>query len=286
MNLNQLFSQIEQADPEIHDRLDTRRSAMRQFANLGKKLAATAIPVALGAMFKKAYGQAPAGLLEVLNFALTLEYLEAEFYTTALAKTGLIPAGAALGAIQTISTHETQHVAFLRTAITGAGATPVAKPKFDFSGGSGSGTGPFANVFNSYELFLAVAQTLEDTGVRAYKGQAPNLLRTGDVLTAALRIHSVEARHASQIRQMRRAANFSTTIKPWITLNNTEINPDNAVIQAVYNGENNPTQAGLDLRAYRALDNAAVTFVTATEAFDEPLTRAEVLAIAGPFIAR
>ena len=286
MNFTHLFTQIEQTDPEIYDRLDTRRKAMRQFANIGKKLAATAVPVALGAMFKKAYGQTSADLLGVLNFALTLEYLEAEFYATALAKTGLIPAGAALTAIQTISQHEAQHVKFIQTAISGAGGTPVAKPKFDFSGGSGSGTGPFAEVFNNYELFLAVAQTLEDTGVRAYKGQAPNLLRTGDVLTAALRIHSVEARHAAHIRQMRRANNFSATIKPWITLNDTNINPDNAVIRSVYDGENNPVQAGIDLRAYRALDNAAITFVTATEAFDEPLTRAQVLAIASPFIAR
>ena len=78
-----------------------------------------------------------------------------------------------------------------------AGGTPVAEPTFDFSGGKGSGNGPFANAFNDYSLFLAVAQTLEDTGVRAYKGQAGNLISSDDVLTAALRIHSVEARHAA-----------------------------------------------------------------------------------------
>ncbi len=45
-------------------------------------------------------------------------------------------------------------------------------PDFDFSGGAGSGTGPYADAFSNYDLFLTVAQAFEDTGVRAYKGQA------------------------------------------------------------------------------------------------------------------
>jgi len=49
----------------------------------------------------------------------------------------------------------------------------------------------------------AVAQTLEDTGVAAYKGQAPRLTGGGELLTTALRIHSVEARHAAELRRIR-----------------------------------------------------------------------------------
>ena len=74
------------------------------------------------------------------------------------------------------------HVAFLRTAITQAGGTPVtlSAASFDFTAG-----GAFADVFSDYDLFLAVSQTFEDTGVRAYKGQAGNLMSNNDVLTAA-----------------------------------------------------------------------------------------------------
>jgi len=85
----------------------------------------------------------------------------------------------------------------------------VAKPVFDFSGGNGTMLGPFATVFTNCNVFLAVAQTFEDTGVRAYKGRAGELVGGGDLLTAALQIHSVEARHAAHIRLMRKTNNFA-----------------------------------------------------------------------------
>ncbi len=278
MNFQQIFNQIEEQDPEILGRLDTRRQAMRSFAGLGKKLALTSLPFALGSMFNKAYGQTPTGVLDVLNFALTLEYLEAEFYTTAIATTGLIPAGAAMGAITTIRDHEVAHVAFLKAAITGAGGTPVAKPTFDFTAGNGANNGPLAAVFTDYGLFLAVAQTFEDTGVRAYKGQAGNLLGAGDVLEAALNIHSVEARHAAHIRQMRKAN--GADVKPWITGKDT--GGIGAIVQASYNGEENTTQAGVNIVN---IGGQAISISAATESFDEPLTKAQVLAIVDPFIA-
>ncbi|MEO6037261.1 MAG: ferritin-like domain-containing protein [Saprospiraceae bacterium] len=281
MNLLQIFSQIEEQDPEIYGRLDTRRNAMRSFASLGKKLALTSLPFALGTMLNKAYGQAPTStVLEVLNFALTLEYLEYEFYVTGVNSAGLIPAGAALGAITTIRDHEGQHVNFLKTAITAAGGTPVAKPTFDLSGGNGTGTGPFKDAFTNYELFLAVAQTLEDTGVRAYKGQAGNLLKSGDVLEAALNIHSVEARHASHIRQMRKANGFGD-VKPWITGKEPGLGAANSLVQANYNGEENTTQAGVNIIN---INGQNVSANAASESFDEPLTKEQVLAIVDPFI--
>ena len=216
----------------------------------------------------------PAALFEVLNYALTLEYLEAEFYQKALAASGLIPAGPAYNAIKTIGDHEKQHVAFLQTAISAAGGTPVNQPTFDLTAG-----GAFANVFSDYATFLAVAQTFEDTGVRAYKGQAanPNLMANNDVLTAALNIHSVEARHASHIRQMRKANGFGD-VKPWITGKDSGIG---AAVQASYDGEENTNQAGVEIVN---INGQKISIDAATEAFDEPLTMAQVLAIVGPFI--
>jgi hypothetical protein len=91
--------------------------------------------------------------------------------------------------------------------------TPVAaKSSYDFTAG-----GTFPTVFSSYPTFLAVAQVLEDTGVRAYKGRAGELVGQKVFLTAALGIHAVEARHAAKIRFMRRMNGQAPNMKPWIT---------------------------------------------------------------------
>jgi len=275
MNVQHILSEIEKTDPEMYERLDTRRNAMKDFSRMAGKVAiAAAIPFAFGTMFKKAYGQTAASLFDVLNYALTLEYLEAEFYQMGNAASGLIPAGAPAGAIQTIGTHETAHVNFLKTAISAAGGTPVAKPTFDMTAG-----GAFANVFSDYATFLAVAQTFEDTGVRAYKGQAanPSLMANNDVLTAALNIHSVEARHASHIRQMRKANGFGD-VKPWITGKDSGIG---AAVQASYDGEELTNQAGVEIVN---INGQSISAAAASEAFDEPLSMEQVLAIVDPFI--
>ena len=268
MNIQHIISSLEKADPEVYERLDTRRSALRSFAGIGGKLALAAVPLALGSLFKKAYGQSTGSISAVLNYALTLEYLEAEFYTMG-ASSGVVPAGTpAVGAINTIRDHETAHVGFLKAALSSLGATPVAKPTFDFTAG-----GAFGNVFTNYDTFLAVAQTFEDTGVRAYKGRAAELMSNNDVLTAALQIHSVEARHASHIRQMRKAR--GANLKPWITGKDT--GGIGAAVQASYNGEELTTQAGVDISKF-------VSAAAASESFDEPLTADQVQAIVDPFI--
>jgi rubrerythrin len=284
MNLQHVITEIEKVDPEVYDRLDTRRSALKSLRNIGSRLALTAIPLALGSLFKKGYAQTSttAQVIAILNYALTLEYLESEFYkrgVTSFATIG-VPAGAPQAAITTIRDHEVAHVAFLRSAITASGGTPVTftAASFDFTAGNGTMTGPFTNVFTNYNTFLAVAQTFEDTGVRAYKGRAAELVRTGDVLTAALRIHSVEARHASHIRQMRKANGFGD-VKPWITQNNSGI--ASPVVQASYNGEENTSQSGVQITN---INGTGITADSATESFDEGLTAAQVLAIVDPFI--
>ncbi len=285
MNLQNIITEIEKKDPEVFDKLSDRRKVMKDFSRFAGKVALASLPFAFGTMFKKAYGQTTADIIGVLNFALTLEYLESEFYKAGVAAPLLIPAGTpAVAALTKIRNDENAHVTFLRSAITAAGGTPVTltAASFDFTA-----RGNFNTVFTNYDLFLAVAQTFEDTGVRAYKGQAANLMSNNDVLTAALNIHSVEARHAAHIRYMRKerqTANPSNAlyvgnIKPWITLNNSNIG--SSAVQASYNGEQVTTQAGVNI-----LNVGGQTFTpeNASEAFDEILTKPEVEAIVAPFI--
>jgi hypothetical protein len=167
----------------------------------------------------------------------------------------------------------------LKQTITALGGTPVnyTATNFDFTAGDGSMSGPYANVFTNYDILLAVSQAFEDTGVRAYKGQAGNLISNNDVLTAALQIHSVEARHASYIRRLRQAKGVSNN-KPWITGNDAGGIPG---VAAIYAGEENTTQAGVQITN---INGMAISANAASEAFDEPLTKDQVLAIVGPFI--
>jgi len=170
-----------------------------------------------------------------------------------------------------IAKHENDHVTFLKSAITGIGGTPNASPTFDFTAG-GSFT-PFTN----YQQFLALSQAFEDTGVRAYKGQAAYLQSNTAYLQAALQIHSVEARHACEVRRLRTAHGYDT-IKGWITGASYGTLP--AATAPVYAGEDNVTQDGLNVSSLG--DGYGVN--AATEAFDEPLTMAQVLTVANLFI--
>jgi len=283
MNLQNILSEIEKTDPDVYDRLDTRRNMMKNFAKTSGRIALASIPFALGSMFQKAYSSptAPTDLiLDTLNFALTLEYLESNFYIKAVAS-GIAPSGDAMNALTTIRDHENEHVNFLKTAITAAGGTPVSftADSFDFTA-----KGTFPGVFSDYGTMLAVAQTFEDTGVRAYKGQAGNLITNNDYLTAALQIHSVEARHAAHIREMRKAANLlipaGVDVKPWITLDQSGIG--SAAVQPSYDGEQNVTQAGVTITN---IGGQSISAAAASEAFDEPLTKEQITAIVTPFFA-
>jgi hypothetical protein len=285
MNLNNIFGDIEKVDPEMYDRLNSRRKAFRNLANAGGKIALAAVPLALGSLFQKAYAGTKStkdSVIDILNYALTLEYLESEFYNTALKSMGLIPGGAATNAIQTIANHENEHVAFLKSTIMALMGTPVVKPTFDFSAGAGSGNGPFKDVFTSFELFLNVAQTFEDTGVRAYKGRAAEIVQGGAYLTAALQIHSVEARHAAHIRTMRKAYGSGVgNVKPWITGNMSGIN--SPLVQPNYDGEENTVQATIQIVN---INGFPISANAASEAFDEVLTKDQVLMIIAPFIKK
>ncbi|PWK76670.1 ferritin-like protein [Mucilaginibacter oryzae] len=279
MNLFNIVEELEKVDPELNDRLNPRRAAIKNITSFGSKVALAAVPFALGTMLKRAYGAtATTSVVDVLNYALTLEYLESSFYNQGAASAGLIPASGT-AYINTVKDDENQHVAFLKTAITQSGGTPVTSPKFDFTAGGGTGNGPFKGVFSDYSLFLKVALAFEDTGVRAYKGQAPNLLGNKDILTAALSIHAVEARHASAIRQL-------LGVSPWITSTATLGNDTGiSLVNGNYAGEETIKQGGVDLTTLPSVTASTTSVAVATAAFDEPLSKDQVLELlVGTFI--
>ena len=126
------------------------------------------------------------GDLGILNYALTLEYLETAFYQDVV-KSGLF-SGSDQATIQKFGAQEAEHVAALTAAIKGAGGTPAAKPKTKFP-------------LNNAKSVLDLAATVENLGAAAYLGQAGNI-KSPDVLASALAIHTVEARHAAALNTL------------------------------------------------------------------------------------
>lgn len=243
----------------------SRRDSFNQFQSMGKVAAMAAVPFGLSAFLAPTKANAATFMgptetpTEALQLALTLEYLEDEFYAMAL-DSGIIPASDQ-AIIAQIAKHENAHVSLLANAL---GADAPAKPTFDFTAG-----GNF-DPFNDYPTLLALAQAFEDTGVRAYKGQAGNLISNGDLLTTALQIHSVEAMHASQIRRLRGQ-------KGWIIGNDRGGLP--AAAQAVYDGEENVIQGGFNTSTVGNFGAGS-----ASESFDEPITGPTAVSIASLFI--
>jgi hypothetical protein len=170
----------EQVDP------DTRSAFLKKAGiGLGGVAASGAVLGALPSIAGAA--TVPASDIAILNFALTLEYLEAAFY--AQAKGNNVGNGEQdlTAFIGVVAGHEAAHVAFLKKAL---GKKAVAQPKFDFK-----------DAVTNQVKFAATAQVLEDTGVSAYLGQVGNI-KSKKILAAAGSILPVEARHASWIRDI------------------------------------------------------------------------------------
>ena len=272
MNLLKLLDKMcpDTNSPEEKDMFFSRREAFRQFGDMGKKVAMAAVPLGLLSALPKVAKADTASLIGVLNYALTLEHLEYRYYQMGI-ESGVIES--ADSAIFTkIRDHELAHVNFLQEVISNVlMGTPVAEPEFDFTAG-----GNFMP-FEDYPTFLALSQAFEDTGVRAYKGQAGNVMESDVVLTAALSIHSVEARHASMVRRLRTKKGLDT-VKGWITNDSRGSLP--APTQAIYDGEGNVMHGGVNVVNLTGIDASAVS-----EAWDEPLNKDQVLGIASLFLA-
>ena len=278
MNLFNIINEIEKVDPDFKDKISPRRDAIKNITSFGSKVAIAALPMAVATIFSKAKAQSTPGttrsVTEVLNFALQLEYFEAYFYNKGNGMSGFIPSASAYY-FTVAGTQENDHVTFLKSVLGTSASSPNSS--YDLTAG-----GAFSDVLTNFSTYLAVAQVVEDTGVRAYKGQAPYLLGNQVVLSAALSIHAVEARHASALRSLR-------GISSWINSTAAASNDTGigAAVDGNYGGatpENNVTQGPVTITSLPSIESSSSTnFTVAAAAFDEPLTTAEVAALVAGF---
>jgi hypothetical protein len=277
------------------------------------------VPIVLGALAASAPAQAASdSAVSVLQYAFLLENLENEFYrgVTGVAGSpfanafatvrGKFAGVAGVGStimptLNLLAQHETAHVNLLRTVLQQFGVTTTYDPAqtFDFTGGrkvGGDPNGAFYPATQDVNFLLAGTQGFEDTGVRAYKGQAGVLLSTANglkYLTTALQIHAVEARHAARIRRLRRLITptatdirYSGTIKG-ASAGGTLPSNVQAAFAAIYAGEDN-TKHTVNNGSNVTIDAAGLSGLPAgtdvTLAFDEPLGAVAVGAIVQNFI--
>lgn len=195
---------------EIANEAPNRRRFMQKITTAG-----AAVTAAMTVGTRGLSAAAPSDA-DILNFALNLEYLEAEFYTVAttgqtieqlgVPVTGTGTQGATTGGMKVnfsnslvftgdvsneIAFDERAHVVFIRTALQSMGVTPIAKPAINLNA---LGVG-----FNSQMDFLQLARAFEDVGVTAYAGAAP-LIQDKNILGAAARILAAEAEHVGNVR--------------------------------------------------------------------------------------
>ncbi len=163
--------------------------------------------VAVSPFVRNAFAQGSSGDVDILNFALTLEYLEAAFYEQGAKTKGL--SGDVAGYVKTFGAEEQEHVDALSATISDLGGKPVKAPKVDFG-----------DAFSSQDAFLALAVTFEDTGVSAYNGAAP-MIESKELLATAGAIAQIEARHAAVIRSAAGEDPFPDAFDP--TLSTDEV---------------------------------------------------------------
>ncbi len=123
--------------------------------------------------------------IAIVNYALTLEHLEAAFYKQAI-ESGEVKTPAVVEAAKVIYQDEQEHVAALMATVKQLGGTPAAAPKTKFD----------AVIKGGEKMILTTAAAVENLGASAYLGQAGKI-KNKDILAAALSIHTVEARHAA-----------------------------------------------------------------------------------------
>ncbi|WP_223648293.1 ferritin-like domain-containing protein [Hymenobacter psoromatis] len=303
MKLVQLFAGLARLDAGAAAQLGSRRQLVRYLGGAGRAVAGAALPGLLSGLPRRAAAQAatlsgPA--TDALTLVVQLGYLQLYLYQQGVA----LFAGNDQAALLAIMADEQAHLTTLQADL-GLATTAVAQAtSFDYTA-VGQLT-PFADA----PSFLALAQVLEDLSVRAYKTALATLIGNQAEQRTVLGIHTVQARHASHIRTMRRGGvgvagadgggPADSLPKSWVSEQEGG-GPVPAVTAAIYGpgaqatattpaypAEDNTTQAQLDLlvNTVALSDKLQITKYVASEAFDEPLDGKSVKAIALQFVAQ
>lgn len=207
---------VEEAQQFAAARSATRMNRRRMLAGLGLAAGAAgtlglAGCTTEGATAPIASPTTAPSMVDVLNFALNLEYFEASLYSYVVTGTGLSAAdmGATPGTVSggakvtfqysnianiaaNLMQEEVEHVEFLRNAIAGQGATPVSMPSLNLAA---------LGAITNDQTFVTLARTIEAVGVSAYEGAAGYLAGSAPLLTYAVSVHDLEAQHEAALRQ-------------------------------------------------------------------------------------
>jgi rubrerythrin len=183
---------------ELADDPSSRKRFFKMLGGAGAVSAATVFLAACGDDDDKAAAPPAASEvmdnnnsdLKVLNYALTLEFLEADFYKRVIAS-GLVKDAKVASIAKKFGESEQEHVDALTATIKKLGGKPVQAPKTNFQ----------PTLDKGLKAVLQTAATVENLGAAAYLGQAGNI-KSKEVLAAALAIHSVEARHAAALNTL------------------------------------------------------------------------------------
>jgi len=185
---------------ELAEDPSSRKRFFKMLGGAGAVSAATVLIAACGDSKKKSSSTPAAATttpeqdntsdLAIVNYALTLEYLEATFYKQAIAS-GMIKDKKTADLAKALHATEQAHVDALIATAKSLGGKPAAKPKTKFE----------ATIAKGATTILMTAATVENLGAAAYLGQAGNI-KSKDILAAALSIHSVEARHAAALNEL------------------------------------------------------------------------------------
>ena len=179
--------------------------ARRNFIKTAAIIGAGSTLVAATRLDPSAFADDKTDDLKILNYALTLEYLEAEFYTKGVSGGAL--KGRDLELVTPIRDHEKAHVSAVTQTIKDLGGKPVSKPDFVFPKGT----------FTDKKKFLTTASAFEELGVTAYHGQVP-LVKEPAILAAAASIAGVESRHAAIVADLLGGNPFPSSFEMHMTM--------------------------------------------------------------------